>query len=151
MTPNGVLQIVVFFLVIAAIAKPMGLFMTKVFAGERTFLHPVLRPLERLCYVVGGVNENVDQRWTQYAGSLLAFSVFSFLILYLMARLQGFLPLNPMGFGTAHAPRRSHRDHPDAGPGVQHRGQLHVEHQLAELFGRIRAGIFRPDGGADDA
>jgi potassium-transporting ATPase potassium-binding subunit len=89
---------------ILAVAKPLGLFMTKVFAGERTFLHPVLRPLERVCYALGGVNENAEQRWTQYAGSLLAFSVFSFGTLYLLQRLQGWLPFNPMGFGTAHAP-----------------------------------------------
>jgi len=78
---------------ILALAKPMGAFMTKVFAGERTFLHPVLRPVERLCYVLCGVKENTDQRWTQYAGSMLAFSVFSFLILYLLQRMQGILPL----------------------------------------------------------
>jgi K+-transporting ATPase ATPase A chain len=104
MTLNGVVQIAVFFLLILALAKPVGSFMVKVFAGERTFLHPVLRPLERLCYAAAGVNENVEQRWTQYAGSLLAFSIFSFLILYVLQRLQGVLPLNPMGFSTAHAP-----------------------------------------------
>jgi potassium-transporting ATPase potassium-binding subunit len=104
MTPNGFLQIGVFFAVILALAKPMGVFMTKVFSGERTFLHPVLRPLERLCYAACGVKENVEQRWTQYAASLIAFSVFSALILYLFQRLQGWLPFNPMGFGTAHAP-----------------------------------------------
>jgi len=104
MTTNGILQIVVFFLVILALAKPLGSYMTKVFAGERTFLYPVLRPLERLCYAAGGVKESVEQRWTQYAGSLLAFSIFSALLLYLMQRLQGWLPLNPMGFGTGHAP-----------------------------------------------
>ena len=104
MTANGVLQIAVFFVLICAFAKPMGAFMAKVFAGERTFLHPVLRPVEKLCYTLCGVKENTDQRWTQYAGSLLAFSVFSFLILYLLERLQGVLPFNPMGFSTAHAP-----------------------------------------------
>ena len=78
MTANGVLQIGVFFVLILALAKPMGAFMTKVFAGERTFLHPVLRPVEKLCYALCGVKENVDQRWTQYAGSLLAFSMFQF-------------------------------------------------------------------------
>ena len=104
MTPNGFLQIAVFFFLILAITKPLGSYMTKVFAGERTFLHPVLRPLERLCYAAGGVKESVEQRWTQYAASLLAFSIFSFLILYLLQRLQGVLPFNPMGFGTAHAP-----------------------------------------------
>jgi potassium-transporting ATPase potassium-binding subunit len=104
MTANGALQIAAFFVLILAFAKPMGAYMTKVFSGDRTFLHPVLRPLERLCYILCGVKETVDQRWTQYAGSLLAFSVFSFLILYLLQRLQGVLPFNPMGFGTAHAP-----------------------------------------------
>jgi potassium-transporting ATPase potassium-binding subunit len=104
MTTNGILQIVIYFLVIAAVAKPMGVFMTRVFAGERTFLHPVLRPLERLCYKLCGVNEGVEQRWTQYAGSMLAFSIFSAVFLYAIQRLQGILPLNPAGFSTAHAP-----------------------------------------------
>jgi len=104
MTANGVLQIAVFFVLILAFAKPMGAFMTKVFAGERTFLHPVLRPVEKLCYTLCGVKDSADQRWTQYAGSLLAFSIFSFLILYLLQRMQGMLPFNPMGFSTAHAP-----------------------------------------------
>ena len=104
MTGNGIFQIAVFFLLILALTKPIGLFMTKVFAGEKTFLHPILRPLERLCYACCGIKESTEQRWTQYAGSLLAFSIFSFLMLYLLQRLQGVLPLNPMGFGTAHAP-----------------------------------------------
>ena len=104
MTTNGLLQITVFFLAVLAITKPLGVFMTHVFAGERTFLHPVLAPLERLCYRLGGVDPEHEQRWTQYAGSLLAFSIFSALLLYVLQRLQGFLPLNPMGFGTAHAP-----------------------------------------------
>src|SRR5277367_1001151 len=104
MTPNGIFQIVVFFALIVAVTKPLGWYMTQVFAGEPTFLHPVLRPLERLCYAACGVKESVEQRWTQYAGSLLAFSIFSFLILYLLQRMQGFLPFNPAGFGTAHAP-----------------------------------------------
>jgi K+-transporting ATPase ATPase A chain len=104
MTSNGIFQIVVFFALIVAVTKPLGWYMTKVFNGERTFLSPVLRPLERLCYAAGGVKENVEQRWTQYAGSLLAFSIFSFALLYLLQRLQGILPFNPAGFGTAHAP-----------------------------------------------
>jgi potassium-transporting ATPase potassium-binding subunit len=104
MTALGMAQILVYFLIIFALTKPMGVYMTRVFAGERTFLHPLLRPLERLCYALGGVKEATEQRWTQYAGSLLAFSLFSFLILYLLQRLQGLLPLNPMGFSTAGAP-----------------------------------------------
>ncbi|MDP8988823.1 MAG: potassium-transporting ATPase subunit KdpA [Acidobacteriota bacterium] len=113
MTTNGILQIVIFFLVIAAVAKPMGVFMTRVFAGERTFLHPLLRPLERLCYKLCGVQETVEQRWTQYAGSMLAFSIFSAVLLYVLQRLQGFLPLNPMGFSTAHAPANATALTPD--------------------------------------
>ena len=104
MTANGILQIAVFFLLILALTKPLGSYMTAVFDGKRTFLHPVLHPLERLCYAACGVKESVEQRWTQYVASLLTFSIFSFLILYLLQRFQGVLPLNPMGFGTAHAP-----------------------------------------------
>lgn len=104
MTPNGVLQIAVFCLLILAVTKPMGVFMARLFAGERTFLHPILRPLERLCYWLVGVKEDTEQRWTQYAASLLSFSFFSVLFVYLLQRLQGVLPFNPMGFGTSHAP-----------------------------------------------
>lgn len=104
MTTNGIFQIALYFGLILLVTKPMGAYMAKVFSGERTFLHPVLRPIERLCYRLAGVQENAEQRWTQYAGSLLAFSFFSFLVAYLLQRLQGFLPLNPMGFSTAHAP-----------------------------------------------
>jgi len=100
MTPNGIVQIVCYLALILALTKPVGVFMARVFAGERTFLHPLLRPLERLCYAIGGVREDVEQRWTQYAGSLLSFSFFSFLFVYLLQRLQGFLPLNPTGFAA---------------------------------------------------
>lgn len=104
MTTNGILQIVVYFAVIALLAKPVGLYMARLFAGKRTFLHVVLRPVERLCYRLTGVSEQTEQRWTQYAGSLLAFSFFSFLFVYLMQRLQGVLPLNPAGLGAAMTP-----------------------------------------------
>src|SRR6202050_4416147 len=113
MTANGIFQIAIYFLVIVAVAKPMGVYMTRVFAGERTFLHPVLRPLERLCYMLCGVKESVEQRWTPYAGSMLAFSVFSAVLLYALQRLQGFLPLNPAGFSTAHAPANATAMTPD--------------------------------------
>lgn len=104
MTPNGIFQILIYFGLVAALAKPMGTYMARLFSGERTFLHPVLRPLERLCYKLVGVREDNEQRWTQYTSSLLSFSFFSFLFAYLLQRLQGWLPLNPMGFGTARAP-----------------------------------------------
>ena len=104
MTPSGVLYIVMYFLCLLALTKPLGLYMAHVFEGERTFLHPLLRPLERLIYRLCGIREDAEQRWTQYAASLLAFSLVSFLFVYAIQRLQGFLPFNPMGFSTGHAP-----------------------------------------------
>jgi K+-transporting ATPase ATPase A chain len=74
--------------------------MTRVFDGERTFLHPVLRWLEVLTYKIIGVHEEVEQRWTQYTAALLSFSIFGFLMVYLLQRTQGFLPFNPQGFGA---------------------------------------------------
>jgi K+-transporting ATPase ATPase A chain len=100
MTSIGVLQIVIYFLILLAITKPVGLFMTRVFNGERTFLHPVLRWLEVLIYKLSGVREDAEQRWTQYSGALLSFSVFGFLLAYVIQRAQAYLPLNPQNFGT---------------------------------------------------
>jgi len=79
MTANGILQILAFFLVIALLTKPVGELMAKLFEGKRTFLHPILRPLETLTYKLVGVDESTEQRWSQYAASLLAFSIMSFL------------------------------------------------------------------------
>src|SRR6202163_3240438 len=104
MTSNGILQILVFFGLILLTTKPVGLFMSRLFQGERTFLHPVLRPIEVLVYRLCGVREDQEQRWTQYTGSLLSFSIMSFVFVYAFQRLQGHLPLNPQGFGTAQVP-----------------------------------------------
>ena len=104
MTGNGILQILSYFALIGLLTRPVGIYMARLFAGERTLLYPVLRPVERLCYRIVGVREHTEQRWTQYAGSLLAFSFFSFLFVYLLQRLEGFLPLNPAGFGAAMTP-----------------------------------------------
>ena len=100
MTSVGILQIFLFLGIILVFTKPLGAFMAKVFEGERTFLHPVLRWLEVLTYKVMGIREDVEQRWTQYAAALLSFSIFGFLLTYGIQRLQGFLPLNPQGFGA---------------------------------------------------
>ncbi len=100
MTGHGLFQIAIYFLIILALAKPMGIFMAKLFDGKRTFLTPVLRPLETAIYKIVGINESTEQRWTQYTAALLAFSIFSFLFVYLLQRLQGVLPLNPQGFGA---------------------------------------------------
>jgi K+-transporting ATPase ATPase A chain len=113
MTVSGVLYIVVFFLILLALTKPLGLFMARVFEGQRTFLHPLLRPLEKLVYRLCRIRETSEQRWTQYAGSVLAFSLVSFLFVYVIQRLQGFLPVNPMGFSTGHAPANATPMTPD--------------------------------------
>ncbi len=99
MTGIGIFQIAVFFGLVLLITKPVGLFMARVFEGERTFLHPVVRPLERLVYKLCGIREDAEQRWTHYAGGMLAFSIFAFLFVYALQRLQGYLPFNPQGFG----------------------------------------------------
>jgi potassium-transporting ATPase potassium-binding subunit len=101
MTSMGILQILVFFGLILLVTKPVGLFMSRLFQGGRTFLHPIFRPIEVLVYKVCGVREDHEQRWTQYAASLLAFSLFAFLFPYALMRLQGLLPLNPQGFGAS--------------------------------------------------
>jgi potassium-transporting ATPase potassium-binding subunit len=101
MTSIGISQILVFFGLILLVTKPLGLFMAHVFEGERTFLHPVLRPLEIVVYRLCGVREEQEQRWTEYAMSVLAFSFFAFLFVYAFMRLQGLLPLNPQGFGAS--------------------------------------------------
>ncbi len=113
MTPNGVLYILVFFFILLAITKPLGLYMAHIFEGKRTFLHPVLRPLEWLIYRICGIREETEQRWTQYAASLLAFSLVSFLFVYVIQRLQGFLPFNPMGMSTGHSPANTTAMTPD--------------------------------------
>jgi K+-transporting ATPase ATPase A chain len=113
MTLSGVLYIVAFFLLLLVVTKPLGLFMANLFEGKRTFLHPLLRPLERLIYRLCGIREDSEQRWTQYAASVIAFSLVSFLFVYIIQRLQGFLPVNPMGFSTGHAPGNATAMTPD--------------------------------------
>jgi K+-transporting ATPase ATPase A chain len=113
MTIAGLLQIVVYFVLVLALTKPLGAYMVKIFQGERTFLYPVLRPLERLIYRFGGIREDAEQRWTQYSASLIAFSLVGFLFAYAILRLQRLLPLNPMAFGTTHAPGNATAVTPD--------------------------------------
>lgn len=95
MTLNGWLQILLFFAIILLITKPMGVFMAHVFNREKTFLDPVLRPVERLIYKLTRVNEEREMRWTEYAVAMLLFSGVSMIVLYLLQRLQGVLPFNP--------------------------------------------------------
>jgi len=100
MTLNGWLQILVFLVLVFLVTKPLGVFMARVFNREKTLLDPVLRPLERLIYRVSGVDENHEMRWTEYAIAMLLFSFVSMIVLYLMQRLQGYLPFNPQKFGA---------------------------------------------------
>jgi K+-transporting ATPase ATPase A chain len=98
MTINGWVQIGLYCAIMIAITAPLGGYMTRVFNGERTFLSPVLRPLERLVYLVCGVDEKEDQHWTVYGVAMLVFSLAGFLSLYLLQRLQAVLPFNPQHF-----------------------------------------------------
>jgi len=104
MTANGWFQILLFLLLVFLVTKPVGIFMTKVFNRERTFLDPILRPIERLLYWVTGVDENREMRWTEYAVAMLLFSAVTMVVLYLMERLQYYLPLNPQKFTAVNTP-----------------------------------------------
>src|SRR4249920_2303870 len=97
MTINGWIQIAIFCTIVVALVKPLGWYMTAVFNGERTFLSPMLRPVETGLYRLGGVDETKEQHWTTYTVAMLFFHVGGFLILYALMRLQGFLPFNPQG------------------------------------------------------
>src|SRR5690348_17741280 len=101
MTSIGILQIGIFLGLILVCAKPLGSYMAKVFEGQRTFMHPILRWLEVLSYKAAGIKEDVEQRWTTYTAALLSFSIFGFLLTYLLQRLQGILPFNPQHFNAA--------------------------------------------------
>jgi potassium-transporting ATPase potassium-binding subunit len=100
MTANGWFQIGLFFLVILLVTKPIGVFMMRVFNRERTFLDPVLRPIERLVYWLTGVDESREMRWTEYTISMLLFSGVSMALLYFIERTQRWLPLNPQKFAN---------------------------------------------------
>ena len=100
MTANGWIQILLFLVLIFAVTKPLGIFMARVFNREPTFLDPVARPIERLLYRVTGVDESHEMRWTEYAVSMLMFSGVSMLLLYLIERVQQWLPWNPQKFGA---------------------------------------------------
>jgi K+-transporting ATPase ATPase A chain len=95
MTANGWFQIGLYLLILLAVTKPLGAYMARVFSGERTFFDPIARPVERLLYRVTGVDEKSEMRWTEYALAMLLFSVVSMVLLYLIQRMQYWLPWNP--------------------------------------------------------
>ena len=96
MTANGWLQILVFFVAVLLVTKPMGVFMAKVFSRECTWLDPVLRPIEKLIYKLTGVNEEREMRWTEYIIAMLLFSAVSMLVLYFLERAQHILPFQSL-------------------------------------------------------
>jgi len=95
MTANGWFQVFLFLAVIFAITKPVGIFLARVFDGGKTFLDPLLRPVEGLVYRLTGVDNRREMRWTEYGVAMLLFSGVSLLLLYFLERMQRWLPLNP--------------------------------------------------------
>jgi potassium-transporting ATPase potassium-binding subunit len=94
------LQLIIYMVVLIALAKPLGLFMTHVYQGAPTFLDPLMRPVEKFIYRLSGVNPENEMNWKIYALSMLLFNGLGLLLVYLFQRIQGFLPLNPQGFGA---------------------------------------------------
>jgi potassium-transporting ATPase potassium-binding subunit len=97
MTVIGWIQIILYCAIVVALVKPLGLYMTRVFNGERTFMSPILRPVEAGLYAIAGVDEKREQHWLTYTVAMLLFHVGGFLILYVVLRLQAILPFNPAG------------------------------------------------------
>jgi K+-transporting ATPase ATPase A chain len=92
-------QLIFYIVVLLALAKPLGAFMARVYQGERTFLDPVLKPVERLIYRVSGIREGDDMNWKTYAVAVMLFNVLGLIAVYALQRLQAILPLNPQGLG----------------------------------------------------
>jgi potassium-transporting ATPase potassium-binding subunit len=101
MTAIGWIQIILYCAIVVALVKPLGWYMTRVFNGERTFLSPILRPVEAGIYWIGGVDEHREQHWLTYTVAMLLFHVGGFLIIYGLMRLQAVLPFNPVGQSAA--------------------------------------------------
>ncbi len=95
MSLNGWLQAAVLFAVVLALMRPLGIYIARVLEGEKTFLDPVLRPIERLIYKASGIDATVEMNWRQYAVAMLLFSFVSLLLTYVIERAQHFLPFNP--------------------------------------------------------
>ena len=103
MTGQGLLQIALFLGVLLLLTKPLGTFMAAVYQGQRTFLSPVLGPVERGIYRLAGLKADHETDWKRYALALLLVNFVGFVVVYLLQRLQGVLPLNPQGFGAVSA------------------------------------------------
>jgi K+-transporting ATPase ATPase A chain len=102
-TANAILQLILYLVVLAALVKPLGAYMARVYEGERTFMTPVVAPVERLVYRIAGVDPAREGNWTIYLAGVLLFNIAGFAFVYLLQRLQGFLPLNPQHFQAVSA------------------------------------------------
>ena len=100
MTLNGWLQLILYFVVLIALVKPLGAFMARVYEGQPTRLDRVIGPIERLIYRLSGVNPQAEMNWKTYAFAMLLFNLFGLLAVYFLQRVQGVLPLNPQGLGA---------------------------------------------------
>jgi potassium-transporting ATPase potassium-binding subunit len=96
----GWIQLVFYMAVLIALAKPLGSFMARVYQGERTFLDPVMQPVEKMIYRLSGVHPDEEMNWKVYALAMMLFNVLGLLVVYTLQRLQGFLPLNPQSFSA---------------------------------------------------
>ncbi len=103
MTPNGMLQVALYFTVLISAVVPLGRYMARVYAGEPVFLSRLAGPVERLIYRCCRIDREQEMGWKAYAGGLLVFNLTGWLALYLLQRLQGFLPFNPHGFSAVAA------------------------------------------------
>ena len=140
MTPNTLLQFVVFLGVLMVLAKPLGEYMGRVLQVETTFLEPVLRPVERGIYRLGGIAVDDRQDWKGYAWAVILFSLVSMAFMLLLQRVQHLLPGNP---NHSRAGALGHRP--------EHLGELHHQHQLAVLRRRDHHEQPDPDAGPGGA
>ena len=122
MTANGMLQIAIYFTVLIAAAVPLGRYMARVYSGEAVFLSGLASPSGKMDLRCCRIDQEQEMDWKAYAGGLLIFSLTGFLAVYLLQRLQGFLPFNPQGFAAV-----------PPGSGLQYRRQLRDQYELAGL------------------
>src|SRR6266700_6130291 len=134
-TLNGVLQVLIYLFLVLLITKPVGLYMFKVFNGERTWLSPVVVPTERLFYRLCGINPEEEQKWTGYVIAMLVFSVAGMLLTYLILRTQQWVAVQPAGSWPGRGAAR-----------LQYGCQFHHQHQLAELRRGADHELLQPDG-----
>jgi K+-transporting ATPase ATPase A chain len=100
MTPLSWFQLILYIVILLLLAKPLGSYMARVYEGERTLMHPILQPVERLLYRLIGTTPETEMNWKTYAVAMLLFNLLGLFAVYLLQRAQGFLPLNPQGLGA---------------------------------------------------